>query len=153
MWLFLLCQAWSSDRLATVRAGVGVPDLLGGGVSLTAFRPLELEIGAATGILYNTLFVRAGGVLPLYDGRVDGEGVLVEGLALGGYRYLDQRPWTGDFSRHGAELDLAAELSWWLTPSFALDTQLLGGGGLWIGSQPDGAAMFFDVRASVGVAF
>jgi hypothetical protein len=154
MWLALLPLASAADRYATLHLGVGVPDLLGGSVSLTVARPFELEIGGATAVIYTTLFARAGAALPFYDGRGDdGRGLLLEGLALGGYRYLTQAYWTGDFDRHGAEADLAVELSWWLAPHAALDVQLLGGGGAWIGTQPDGVAVFMDGRATVGFAF
>ncbi|MDP2313769.1 MAG: hypothetical protein Q8P41_12750 [Pseudomonadota bacterium] len=153
--LALPAAARADERVVTVHLGVGIPDLLGGSVSLTALRPFELEVGGATGILYNTAFARAGAGLPFYDGRgEDGRGWLVEGLALGGYRYLDQAYWTGDFEKHGAELDVAAEVSWWLAPHFALDAQILGGGGLWIGSEADGGVAFFmDGRVTVGVGF
>ncbi|MES2643522.1 MAG: hypothetical protein V4850_28820 [Myxococcota bacterium] len=155
MLLGLPTAAFADDRVATVRLGVGVPDLLGGSVSLTALRPFELEVGGATGIIYTTVFARAGAALPLYDGRgEDGRGWLVEGLGLGGWRYLDQTPWAGDFDKHGAELDVAAEVSWWLAPHFALDAQILAGGGLWIGAQADGGVAFFmDGRVTVGVGF
>ncbi|MDO9280626.1 MAG: hypothetical protein Q7U06_01890, partial [Pseudomonadota bacterium] len=145
--------AAAGDRVATVHLGVGIPDLLGGGVSLTALRPFELEVGGATGIIYTTVFARAGAAVPLYDGRgEDGRGWLVEGLALGGYRYLDHVPWAGDFEKHGAELDVAAEVSWWLAPHFAVDAQILAGGGLWIGAEADGGVgVFMDGRVTVGV--
>lgn len=141
----LVASAFALDRIATVHLGVGLPDMLGGGVSLTLARPLEVEVGGATGIIYTTAFARAGAALPLYDG----DKVLIEGLALGGYRYLTQ---SGN-GKHGAELDVAAELSWWLAPHFALDVQVLLGGGTWIGSQPSGVAPFLDGRFAVGVAF
>jgi hypothetical protein len=154
MLLALVLPALAADRYATVHLGVGLPDLLGGSVSLTALRPFELEVGAADGILYATVWARAGAALPLHDGRVDGRGLLIEGLALGGYRYLDQAAWTGDFAKNGLEADLAAEASWWLAPHFALDAQLLAGGGAWIASNADGSsAFFYDGRLAIGVAF
>ncbi len=147
-------HASAADRYATVRVGVGIPDLLGGSVSMTALRPFELEVGGATGILYGTVFARAGVALPVYDGRADGRGWLLEGLILGGYRYLDHAAWTGDFTKHGLEADLAAEVSWWLAPHFALDAQLLAGGGGWVASNEDGSSAFYmDGRFTIGVAF
>jgi hypothetical protein len=141
--------------VATVHVGVGLPDLLGGSASLTALRPFELEVGGATGIIYDTAFIRAGGAIPVYDGRDESDrGWLVEIVGTGGYRYLAMVYWSGDFQKHGAEATVAAEASWWLAPHFALDAQLLGGGGVWIGSQADGGvAPFLDWRVAVGVAF
>ncbi|MDP2309969.1 MAG: hypothetical protein Q8P18_28380 [Pseudomonadota bacterium] len=153
--LALPAAAAADDRVATVHLGVGLPDLVGGGVSLTALRPFELELGGASGIIYTTVFARAGAALPLYDGRgEDGRGWLVEGLGMGGYRYLDHVPWAGDFEKHGAEVDVAAEALWWLARHFSLDGQVLVGGGLWIGSEADGGVAFFtDWRVTVGVGF
>ena len=143
-------MAAAGTRITTVHLGVGLPDLMGGSVSLTAFRPLEVEVGAANGILYTTLYARAGAALPLLDRRVEGRGLLIEGLALGGWRWLRNAYWTGDNSRHGLELNLAAELSYWFKPHFALDVQVLAGGGLWV-ERPPGP--FLDGRFTVGVAF
>ena len=148
--LSLILAAAAASRIATIHLGVGLPDLMGGGVSVTAFRPFELELGAANGIIHTTIFARAGLGLPLYDRRQDGRGLLIEGLALGGWRWLRNVYWSGGDSKNGAELDLAAELSYWFAPHFALDVQVLGGGGLWF-EQPAGP--FMDGRLTVGVGF
>jgi hypothetical protein len=146
----LIAMAVAGTRIATVHLGVGLPDLMGGSVSLTAFRPLEVEVGAANGILYTTVFARAGAALPLYDRREEGRGLLIEGLALGGWRWLRNTYWTGDNSRNGVELNLAAELSYWFKPHLALDVQLLAGGGLWVETP---VAAFMDGRFTIGLAF
>ena len=97
--------------------------------------------------------VRAGGAPLRADRRGDdGRGLLVEGLALGGWRWLrgeyDQAP------SSGPEVALAVEASWWLAPHFALDAQVLAGGGAWLGKNADGSpAPFMDGRLSVGLAF
>lgn len=145
MFLLLAGSALALDRIATVRVGVGIPDMVGGSVSLTAIRPLEVEVGGATGFVYQTAFVRAGGVLPLHRGDT----VLVEGLALAGYRYLAP----GSLAKHGVELDVAGELTWWLAPHFGLEAQLLVGGGAWIAPAAEPLGVFLDGRFAVGVAF
>lgn len=141
------------DQVARLHLGVGVPDILGGSVAVTALWPLQLEAGGATGFLYKTGFVRAGGSPLRADLRgADGVGLLVEGVALGGWRWL--RGEYDSATSGGPELALAAEASWWLAPHLALDVQLLGGGGVWLGKNNDGSvAPFMDGRLSVGLAF
>ena len=159
--LLLLTAAHATDRIATVRLGVGIPDLLGGSVSLTALRPFELEVGGGTAVVHHTAFARAGAAIPFLDRELGGRRFIVEGLALGGYRYLvnPRLVWENvgvapAFSRHGIELDLAGEVSWWLGDHFALDIQSLVGGGLWVATNADGSWPFYmDFRLSFGLAF
>ncbi len=164
--LLLLTAAHATDRVATVRLGVGIPDLLGGSVSLTALRPFELEVGGGTAVIHHTAFARAGAAIPFLDRELGGRRFIVEGLALGGYRYLVEPGLYGsmlyeydvgympDFSRHGVELGLAGEVSWWLGEHFALDIQSLVGGGLWVAENADGSWPFYmNYRLSFGVGF
>ena len=88
--LLAVLAAPAADRVATLHLGSGVPDLLGGGVSLTAFRPFELEVGAATGILYDTAYARAG--VALRSQVLAGGGLWLTGEADGGVApFLDGR--------------------------------------------------------------
>lgn len=109
--LSLIISASAGMRIATLHLGTGLPDLMRGGVSLTAFRPLELKVGATNGIIYTTVFARAGAALPLLDRRKDDHGLLLKGMATGGWRWLRNAYWTGDNSRNGVELNLAAVLA------------------------------------------
>jgi hypothetical protein len=150
--------------IATLRVTTlsGFPDYVSLSASLTALRPIELDVGAnwyqfppvghGTGF-----YARAGMAKRPKDTReATGRGSTQTLTVMAGYRYLEvENVWKERFPNHGAGLNLGLEEINWFGPHFGISAQLVLGLDYWL--FPAGILRRYpitpDVRITAGVAF
>ncbi|MES2643503.1 MAG: hypothetical protein V4850_28725 [Myxococcota bacterium] len=129
----------------------GYPGLASLSVSLTAFRPVELEAGVEGSLGFAAQYVRAGPALPLLDTRDEVyRGFTLDLPVLVGYRHY----WFTRGDVHAATANVAATGDYWFAHRFGLEAQLTLGLTVPFTDTFDAIGVVEpDVRLSVGLAF
>lgn len=149
--------AADDGRLATVHVTTytGYPDVIGGSVSLTMLRPLEVEAGLSVYTLSpdtgGSYYVRSG-----YARRIDEERLL-EVQLLGGYRHqrgiqLQYADDCRDCDRELATLNLGLERLWGHGPYFS-GQALIGVGFAYNDVGTRSGSVYPEMRLALGVGF
>lgn len=141
---------------ARVRAGWGLPNLAEVSLSVTALRPLIIEVGES--VMHLGPYGRIGYMWSLKDDRSpEGNGQTIEFSLLGGARYLSFTTSYGPVAGAGVNAAATLDGTWWVAQHFGVTTQIAAGGTYWLqGFQyaPSGFdPLVLDLRMAVGLAF
>lgn len=139
--------------LVTIRAITGGgPDFLGLEVNLDTLRPVELEGGAALGLVASSIFVRVGYDLVTLPTRDAGDRFGVFHLVL----LAGPRGATFDATGApaiGLDTLVGFDYTLWLSRRFAVDTELVGGATSWITAPAVFGRLWANVSVLFGIGF
>ncbi|MFY0529838.1 hypothetical protein ACN28I_43965 [Archangium gephyra] len=149
--------------ILTVRASwrTGVPDYLGGSLTVNAIPLVDVELGATlVNPVVASLYLRAGPRWSLYEGRNDaGRGLSLRLSALAGARGTSaydvrQGGWRGQW---GLNAVAALDGTYWLARYFGVSAQLVAGGTTYFPLRQPVQALLGpltpDARLSLGLSF
>lgn len=153
--------ALGPSSIATARVSFlsGFPDAIGASVTVTALRPVEVELGASTFIfLLTSVYARAGVAIPLVDARAGrGSGWTLHLPVLAGYRRMDSTLSGSVFTHEiysGLNAVAGLDATYWIAPHLGIDFALVGGIDWWLykNVQSD-VYVTGDGRLTLGIAF
>ncbi len=130
----------------------GGPDFVGLDVDLTTLRPVELEGGAALGLVVSSVYARVGyDVVTLATTDAGDRSGVFHLVILGGAR-------GASFDANGAPavgIDALAGFDYalWLSDHFAVDTEVVAGVTSWLTAPPGFGPLWANVSVLLGIGF